>query len=116
MLRTESPSQGYRLTAASLPAPLVIRSEGTYGRGDRRCSEGAAVVEGFPREYKSPHLYIPIGSTIPDCAGTLVRRRKSPARRRELFLYEKSILRESDCLRGRSKEVCTDSTPPLFRP
>ena len=29
------------------------------------------------------------------------------------FLYEKSGLRESDCLRGRRKEVCADSTPPF---
>ncbi len=32
------------------------------------------------------------------------------------FLYEKSVLRESDYLRGRSKEVCTDLAPPLFPP
>ena len=32
------------------------------------------------------------------------------------FLYEKSVLRESDCLRGRRPEICTDLTPPLFRP
>ena len=32
------------------------------------------------------------------------------------FLYEKSVLRESDCLRGRREEVRTDLTPPLFRP
>ena len=32
------------------------------------------------------------------------------------FLYEKSVLRESDCLRGRKPKVCTDLTPPLFRP
>ena len=32
------------------------------------------------------------------------------------FLYEKSVLRESDSLRGRKPEVCTDLTPPLFRP
>ena len=35
---------------------------------------------------------------------------------RSFFLYEKSVLRESDSLRGRGKEVCTDLTPPLFRP
>ncbi len=29
------------------------------------------------------------------------------------FLYEKSVLRESDCLCGRKPEVCTDLTPPL---
>ncbi len=31
------------------------------------------------------------------------------------FLYEKSVLRESDYLCGRKPEVCTDLTPPLFR-
>ncbi len=31
------------------------------------------------------------------------------------FLYEKSVLRESDYLRGRKPEVCTD-LPPLFPP
>ncbi len=29
------------------------------------------------------------------------------------FLYEKSVLRESDSLRGRKPEVCTDSTTPF---
>ncbi len=32
------------------------------------------------------------------------------------FLYEKSVLRKSDCLRGRSKEVCTDLPLPPFPP
>ncbi len=32
------------------------------------------------------------------------------------FLYEKSVLRESDSLRGREREVCADSTTPPFRP
>ncbi|MCI8407289.1 MAG: hypothetical protein HFE43_09935 [Oscillospiraceae bacterium] len=32
------------------------------------------------------------------------------------FLYEKSVLRESDCLRGRGEEVCTDLTPTPFPP
>ncbi len=32
------------------------------------------------------------------------------------FLYEKSVLRESDSLRGRKKEVCTDLTPQPFPP
>ncbi len=32
------------------------------------------------------------------------------------FLYEKSVLRESDSLRGRKPEVCTDLTPLFFRP
>ena len=29
------------------------------------------------------------------------------------FLYEKSVLRESDCLRGRREEVCTDPNTPF---
>ncbi len=29
------------------------------------------------------------------------------------FLYEKSVLRESDCLCDRKRKVCTDLTPPL---
>ncbi len=32
------------------------------------------------------------------------------------FLYEKSVLRESDSLRGRKPEVCTDLTPTPFPP
>ncbi len=48
------------------------------------------------------------------CAGSLVRRREYPARRRELFSLRKSVLRESDSLRGREREVCTDLTPKPF--
>ena len=29
------------------------------------------------------------------------------------FLYEKSVLRESNCLHGRKPEVCTNSTTPF---
>ncbi len=107
------------LDAACWLASLVIRSEGTYGRGDRRCSEGAAVVEGFPWEQKSPHPHIPFGSTIPFCAGTLCGAGSPPHAGGSFFLYEKSVLRESDCLRDRKPEVCTDSTtpfPPLKKP
>ncbi len=35
---------------------------------------------------------------------------------RSFFLYEKSVLRESDCLRGREGEVCTDLTSTPFPP
>ncbi len=34
----------------------------------------------------------------------------------ELFSLRKKLLRESDCLRGRKRKVCTGLTPPLFRP
>ena len=111
MARTESPSQGYRLAAASLPCPG--RSFGTYGRGDRRRTNGTAVVEGFPREQKSPHLHIPIGSTTPICAETPCGTGTIPHTERSFFLYEKSVLRESDFLRGRKPEVCTDLTLPF---
>ncbi len=43
-------------------------------------------------------------------AGSLSRAGQS------FFLYEKSVERESDFLRGRRPKVCTDLTPPLFRP
>ena len=73
VLRTESPR----------------RSFGTYGRGNRRCSEGAAVAEGFPQAHRMPRLHKLIGTTIPICTETPVRRRKYPARRRELFSLRK---------------------------
>ena len=112
MLHTESPSQGYRLAAASLPCPR--RSKGTYERGDRRRTNGTAVVEGFRSWHKVPprracergnitlETFCGIGTT-PHAGGSF-------------FLYEKSVLRESDYLRGRKPEVSTDSTPPLFPP
>ena len=39
----------------------------------------------------------------------------APHAGRSFFLYEKSVLRESDSLRSRSQEICTDS-PPFFPP
>ena len=39
----------------------------------------------------------------------------TPHAGRSFFLYEKSVLRESDSLRSRSQEICTDS-PLFFRP
>ncbi len=132
MTRTESPSQGYRLTAASLPCPrrsfgtshkgaeptfyadrrlvrsqeplillnsqkasvgaqswlasLVIRSEGTYGRGDRRRTRGTTVVEGFRSWHKIPPRRACERSSLRPC---FLRRRKYPARRRELFSLRK---------------------------
>ena len=77
------------LNAESWLASLVIRSGGTYGRGDRRRTSGTAVVEGFPRAYKVPHSHTPIGRSSPVCAGIPVRRRKYPASRVELFSLRK---------------------------
>ena len=96
----------------SLPCPR--RSFGTYERGDRRRTNGTAVVEGFRSWHKVPprracergnitlETFCGIGTT-PHAGGSF-------------FLYEKSVLRESDYLRGRKPEVSTDSTPPLFPP
>jgi hypothetical protein len=94
-----------------IPASPLVK-----GRGDRRCAEGAAAVEGFPHGHKAPHPHIPIGSTIPVCAETLCGAGSSPHAGRSFFLYEKSVLRESVFLRGREREICTDLTPHLFRP
>ena len=45
--------------------------------------------------------------------GTLCGAQNIPHAGWSFFLYEKSVLRESDCLRGRRPEVCTDSTTPF---
>ncbi len=48
--------------------------------------------------------------------GIPVRHREYPHAGGSFFLYEKSVLRESDSLRGSDSEVCTDLTPNPFRP
>ncbi len=85
MRRSESPSQGYRLTAASLPCP--IRSKGTYGRGDRRRTRGTVVEEGFRSWHKIPPRRACERGSI-----TLIPsapQGSTPARRRELFSLRK---------------------------
>ncbi len=58
-----------------------------------------------------------LGGFIPSLRGNPCAAQEStPHAGGSFFLYVKSGLRESDCLRGRKPEVCTDSTPPLFRP
>ena len=52
----------------------------------------------------------------PSAQESLCGERTTPHTGRSFFLYEKSVLRESDSLRGRKPEVSTDLTPPLFRP
>ena len=49
-------------------------------------------------------------------AQALLGAESTPHAEGSFFLYEKSVLGESDCLRGRRTEVCTDLTPPLFCP
>ncbi len=60
------------------------------------------VISAQKREISAQKLLCGAGS-IPHAGGSF-------------FLYEKSGLRESDYLRGRRKEVCTDLPPPLFPP
>ncbi len=104
--RSESLSQGYRLTAASLPCPGC--SFGTYGREDRGRTSGTTVVEGFRSWQKIPLRSI----TLETFCGAETTTQAGGS----FFLYEKSVLRESDCLRGSDSEVCTDSTPTPFPP
>ena len=47
------------------------------------------------------------------CAHTLCGAGSAPHAGGSFFLYEKSVLRESDFLRGRGEEICTDSTTPF---
>ena len=68
----------------------------------------------IPTGAQSLHPHIPIGRSSSVCAETLVRHRNYPTRRGgSFFLYEKSVLRESDHPHGRKPEVCTDSTTPF---
>ena len=116
MLRTESPRQGYRLTAASLPAPL------SYVPKERMGEETAAALKERRWWKDSPGSTNPPICTYRSEALSQTAQEpwcgagSTPHAGGSFFLYEKSVLRESDCLRGRSKEVCTNSTPPLFRP
>ena len=104
--RSESLSQGYRLTAASLPCPGC--SFGTYGREDRGRTSGTTVAEGFRSWQKIPLRSI----TLETFCGAETTTQAGGS----FFLYEKSVLRESDCLRGRKPEVSTDLTHPFSAP
>ena len=114
--RTESPSQGYRLSAASLPCPLVIRSEGTYGRGDRRCSEGAAVVEGVPHGQGTSELahtdrkIDPSLRRNPDAAQEVCRTQGGAF----FFTKKAYCVNQTACVAEGRKSLQTQ--PPLFRP
>ena len=81
------------------------------------------VVDRPPTHFFVKKKFIPAGGAetatqkVPDgfcCAHTLCGARNALPAGRSFFLYEKSVLRESDCLRGRKREVCTDLTHPLF--
>ena len=92
-------------------ASLVIRSEGTYGRGDRRRTRGTTVVEGFRSWHKIPPRRTCERDNI--TLETFCGAGHTPHAGGSFFLYEKSVLRESDSLRSRRPEVCTDSTTPF---
>ena len=65
------------------------------------------------------HTPVPLSSKEKLRLCERVRRIDLDSAPRSFFLYEKSVLRESDSLRGRKPEVCTDSTtpfPPLKKP
>ena len=85
MPRSESPCHPLR----SWPSPAAS-SEAEYKGGKR-----------FLRLAKSAQKSLCGAGSDPHAEGSF-------------FLYEKSVLRESDSLRGRNQEVCTDLTPPLF--
>ena len=87
--------------------PLGFPSFGGYGVLDfSPCLAGTSRRDGRP----PTHFFVK-KKFSPACgAGSTLHAGGS------FFLYEKSGLRESDCLRGREREVCTDLTPPLFRP
>ena len=111
-------------------SPLGFPSFGGGG-GDGRLRP-SPYLTGTPRRDDRPptHFFVkkkfsPIGgvetatqkvSSVFCRARTLCGARSLPHAGGSFFLYEKSVLRESDSLRGRRKEVCTDLTPPLFPP
>ena len=109
-----------RVKAAGFdPASLLPRGAGSpwipvffgVGGGDGRLrpspclADAPFVVDRPPTHFLVKKKFIPIGGaeTTPHAGGSF-------------FLYEKSVLRESDHLCGRRKEVCTDLTPTPFRP
>ena len=113
MLRTESPSQGYRLTAASLPCPR--RSFGTYGRGNRRRTSGTAVVEGFPHGHQVPactYRSEAVSQTVqePRAAQELLRRQEGAF----FFTKKAYCVNRTVCVAESRKSVHTQ--PPLFPP
>ena len=72
------------------------------------------MVEGFRSWHKIPPRSAYERGSI--TLGTLCGAQNIPHAGGSFFLYEKSVLRESDSLRGSDSEVCTDLTPNPFRP
>ena len=108
-------------------APLGFPSVGGYREQDfDSCLAVAPCVDDRPpTHFFVKKKFIPTGGAetatqkVPSglCeAHTLCGTGTTPHAGWSFFLYEKSVLRESDYLRGRKPEVSTDSTPPLFPP
>ncbi len=118
LVRSQEPlillnSQKMSVGAECWLASLVIRSEGTYGRGDRRCSEGTAAVEGFPRAYKVPlpaqtNRKIQLSLRRNLCAAQSVPRKQGGA----FFFTKKAYcVNETACVAGGRKSVQTQPHP-----
>ena len=110
MGRTESPSQGYRLTAASLPCPR--RSFGTYGRGNRRRTSGTAVVEGFPQGHQvpaCPYRSEAVSQTVQEPRAA----QEVPRRQEGAFFFTKKAycVNQTICVAESRKSVQTQPQP-----
>ena len=125
-----SEGEGRETLSRALPRGLVPLDSHLLGVG---VGTGACALPpylaGTPRSDDRPptHFFVK-KKFIPVCGAAPATQKVSSVRCAEslggtggiphaggsFFLYEKSVLRESDCLRGRRKEVCTDLTPPLF--
>ncbi len=72
------------------------------------------MVEGFRSWQKVPPRRVCERGSI--TLETLCAAGSTPHAGGSFFLYEKSVLRESDYLRDRKPKVCTDLTPTPFPP
>ena len=108
-------------------APLGFPSFGVMGGQDFNFCLAAApfVADRPPTHFFVKKKFIPAsgaeGATQKAssgfcCAHTFCGTGSIPHPGGSFFLYEKSVLRELDCLCGRNKEVYTDLIPPLFPP
>ena len=98
-------------TLELLPRGLNPLGTRNFGGGDGRLRPPPYLAAALRRHDRPPtHFFVKKKFSYTSGVGT------PPHAGGSFFLYEKSVLRESDSLRGRKPEVCTDLTPPLFRP
>ena len=98
--------------APDVPSERMREGTAVGPEGRRRWKDSLRGTEYPIRTYRSEALS-QVCTETPCGAGTTTHPGGS------FFLYEKSVLQESDSLRGREREVCTDSTtpfPPLKKP